>query len=271
VAEGAFIGIDVGNTNVTFGVADGDGPFHITRVPARRFISNERTGGEDGGLEGLATAAADGGLEGLATAAAGGGGTAAMVSVNPPVAEALIQALAPVWGEGLLVVGRNLPLDVRMAVDNPAKVGADRVLAAVAGHARAAGAAIVTDVGSAVTVDAIDADGVFLGGFIYPGPGLGAWALSERTAALGEVGVNPAAGVPGRSTEEAIGGALYHGTLGAIRAMTAELRRTTGGGAKAYLTGGGASPFARALAEDGWEHVRPLVLEGLRLLVRTRS
>ena len=254
MSESLFIAVDIGNTNVTYGVFAGDEIVRMTRVPVEAM--RLRTG-----------AAVD--LASAGSAAAAGSsseGLAAVSSVNPSVTDAVVRALEPAWGERLLVVRRNLPLDVPLAVVEPDKVGADRVLGALAAHKRAGGAAIVCDVGSAVTVDAIDADGVFQGGFIYPGPDLGGWALSERTAALPRVQPDPSAPVPGRNTEEAIGGGLYRGTLGAVREMAAALREAMGAGVPVYLTGGGSRRFAGALAADGWEHAPALVLEGLRHL-----
>lgn len=134
----------------------------------------------------------------------------------------------------------EFPIELR--VRRPERVGADRVAAAVAAsRLRAAGRpAVVVDAGSAVTVDAIDESGRFLGGAILPGIAMAAWALSARTDLLPQVAppLEPPVAI-GPSTEEAIRSGLYWGGLGAIRELVARQSLECVGAPELFLTGGG--------------------------------
>jgi type III pantothenate kinase len=161
---------------------------------------------------------------------------------------------------------QDLPLAV--ALDEPHKVGIDRLAAAAAaGLVKPAGRpAVVVDCGTAVTVDMVAADGRFLGGAILPGPALMARALADGTSKLPAVaavvgGELPA--MPGRSTEAAIAAGIGHGIRGAIARLVAEARAASGGDAATILTGGWADAV-RDLLPDAVA-IPDLVLAGIAL------
>src|SRR6185295_3956598 len=106
-------------------------------------------------------------------------------------------------------------------VEEPARVGIDRLLAALAANhlRRPERAAIVADLGTAITVDLLSENGTFEGGAILPGIGMSSRALAEQTDALPRVAIEPSQGTPtslGKSTEAAIRSGLYWGTIGAM-------------------------------------------------------
>lgn len=161
---------------------------------------------------------------------------------------------------------QDLPLSV--ALDEPHKVGIDRLAAAAAaGLVKPAGRpAVVVDCGTAVTVDMLAADGRFLGGAILPGPALMARALAEGTSRLPAVaaavgGELPA--MPGRSTEAAIAAGIGHGIRGAITRLVAEARAASGGDAATILTGGWAEAVRDVLPDA--VVIPDLVLTGIAL------
>ncbi len=135
---------------------------------------------------------------------------------------------------------RQLPLQVQ--VDFPDKVGMDRLLNAVAANARrrAGHAAILVDAGSAVTVDLVDAAGVFRGGTIFPGLRLMAQSLHDYTAKLPVVDIRQPFAPPGKSTETAIQAGVYHAVIGGIERIVAELESFVGATCVIYFTGGDA-------------------------------
>ena len=186
-------------------------------------------------------------------------------SVNPQATERL-RRLAPEITRGTMIVARDeFPVPVRAAVDFPERVGVDRLLAGLAAHRHAGGACVVVDVGTAMTVDAVDAGGTFLGGHILPGPTLAARSLHHYTAALPEVpfvhGDRPPEPV-GRNTEAAIRAGLVHGLAGAVDRLVRCTRDALGGDAPVVATGGGLEIILPACTSLG--DVRPnLVLEGL--------
>lgn len=161
-------------------------------------------------------------------------------------------ALAPVISEHSVVHLRSESAPIELRVDEPAKIGVDRVMAAVAANRlRHDGKpAIVIDVGTAITVDLIAPNGALEGGAILPGPGLAARALGEKTDALpdirfGELDASPDA--VGRSTEPAIRAGIYWGCVGAVRELIARQRDRLVVAPQVFLTGGAAPAFARLL------------------------
>ena len=110
----------------------------------------------------------------------------------------------------------RLAIPIRTNVDEPARVGTDRLLAALAAYARFARPLVIVGFGSALTFDCVDGGGVFLGGLIFPGPRLCAKALARQTAALPEIDVSEAAPVIGRNTEEAIRVGIFRGIANAV-------------------------------------------------------
>jgi type III pantothenate kinase len=138
---------------------------------------------------------------------------------------------------------QDLPLAI--ALEQPERVGIDRLLNAVAANRRrpASTGAVVIDAGSAVTVDYVDARGAFRGGAIYPGLRLMAQALHDYTALLPLVEVRQVMAPPGTTTTMAIQVGLYYTILGGALQLTQQLRRQDTA-AVVFLTGGDAALIA---------------------------
>jgi type III pantothenate kinase len=173
----------------------------------------------------------------------------------------------------VLLERRHLPIEVRTAT--PDRVGVDRLLGALAvNRLRSADApAISVDMGTAVTVNLIAADGAFEGGAILPGPGTALQALHEATASLplltaADLPVEPPA--VGKSTEEALAAGAVWGALGAIRELVARMGRQCDRTPELFLTGGGSQQFAPLIAltpgDRPARHVPHLVLAGIRVV-----
>ncbi len=149
------------------------------------------------------------------------GQTAAAVigSVVPDATDRIAGIVERTLDRGALIVGDEIPLPMEVDVTDASAVGVDRVCASYAAYERIEAGCIVVDFGTAVTVDLVDDDGVFLGGAILPGIGLQLRLLHENTAALPYT--KPA--VPdlpyGRSTEEAIQTGVCRGVAGAVREL----------------------------------------------------
>lgn len=159
---------------------------------------------------------------------------------------------------------------IEVDVDAPGTVGIDRLLNAVAANViRDSGRpVIVVDSGTATTVDAISADGVFRGGAILPGFELASRALHQYTALLPYVPVeelDEGSPVVGRNTRDALRSGLFHAQVGAVRELVTEMSQTLSPVANPHvlLTGGGAHPLAPRLPKA--ELVPHLTLQGLVL------
>jgi type III pantothenate kinase len=167
---------------------------------------------------------------------------------------------------------RELPLVIR--VDEPAGVGIDRLVAGFAADRirRRGRAAIVVDLGTAITVDLIDDEGAFCGGAILPGIALSARALEEHTDALPRIGLDhlekPPAPV-GKSTVPAIESGLYWGAVGAVRELISQMSAGLPAAPDVFLTGGASQHVAELLAANSpytVRHLPHLVLSGIALV-----
>ncbi len=193
----------------------------------------------------------------------------AVASVNPPV---LRQFLAWSCNHGETVVfEKHTQLPIRLNVDEPDKVGLDRLFGAVAARAMTPASipAITVDVGTAVTVNLIDTEGVFQGGAIFPGPRLMGRALHEHTAKLPLIDLTePVQDLwgPGKNTADAIRLGI-DAALGAGVAQLVDLFVDQCPSPLVFVTGGGGHlifgyPFERAA---GVRQVPTLTLEGIRI------
>lgn len=197
--------VDVGNTRATW-IA------HSTAAPSwdsrPRFVYGDRGLGQEEDPRALREWLQRVGAQGavLLHAAVAPRRAAAMLEI------AREAGVARVIGAG----DPELRIDLANLCREPERVGRDRLLAASEARARFGGAAIAVDVGTAITVDAVDATGAFRGGAIAPGPRLLARALALETELLPEVSFRAVEAQRGRDTQSAIELALFHGTAGLV-------------------------------------------------------
>jgi pantothenate kinase type III len=163
-------------------------------------------------------------------------------------------------------------IPVAIHVDEPARVGIDRLLAAVAANRlRTPGrAAIVVDLGTAITVDLVEADGAFAGGAILPGIGMAGRALADQTDALPHIVLEHSATPPspvGKSTKAAIEAGLYWGAVGAVGELVAQLSKNLPMQPDIFITGGAGRSIADSMPGDSRvRYVPHLVLSGIALI-----
>jgi type III pantothenate kinase len=196
-------------------------------------------------------------------------GAAAFVSVRPAADGEVCDAIRRWTGLDAAKLGAGRPIPVVNRTERPEQVGADRLVHALAAFARARGACVVAAFGTAVTIDAVAADGTFLGGAILPGLRVQGRALHDHCEQLPDAGEAAAGGrdaaaVPaaiGRNTVEAIRAGLVLGLAGAARRLIDGARRELGVPAPLLLTGGDAALLRDALGEG--DVVPHLALEGI--------
>lgn len=196
-----------------------------------------------------------------------------IASVNRPAATRLIDWLGehrPNDRITLLAAG-DLPLQVRL--ERPDMVGIDRLVDAVAVNQLrdAHRPAVIVDVGTAITVDLVSADGAFRGGAILPGIQMSARALHEFTDLLPLLDMSDLTAPPsalGTNTVAAMESGLFWGAVGAVRQLTEELCNATGGNQthqpQVFLTGGAGASVAELLGPDA-RYVPNLTLAGIAL------
>ena len=161
-------------------------------------------------------------------------------SVNPSGLKALETAVAQAIDQPVLVVGRNLPLPIETDLADPSATGVDRLCAAAAAFDHLGVACVVADFGTAVTIDCVNDDGVFIGGAILPGLEMGAKSLAAHTAQLPKVEVTEPTWVFGKDTRQAIVGGLVMSARGALREFAEAYATELGHWPVVVVTGGDA-------------------------------
>ena len=245
--------VDAGNTNVVFAVHDGDqwrGTWRIATEPQRT---------SDEYAVWLLTLLQ---LSGLKQA----GIDRAVIGTVVPAALYHLRRLCRDWfGTEPLIARSNLDWGFAIRVDNPAEVGADRLLNTLAAHQAHQGPLIVLDFGTATTFDVVDADGAYLGGVIAPGINLSIEALHKAAARLPRIGIGRPQAVIGRSTIPAMQSGIYWGYVGLVEGLVTRIRAEYEAPMRVIATGG----LAPLLAEGTTiiDVIDPdLTLDGLRLL-----
>ncbi|MBE0481565.1 MAG: type III pantothenate kinase [Dehalococcoidia bacterium] len=224
--------VDIGNTSTVVGVLDGES----LRASWRFGTDVHKLADEYAAallnlfsLKGLAFADID---------------RAIISSSVPPVVTTFEELCRQYFSTSPLVVGPGIKTGVRVAIDNPREVGADRVVNAAAGHRLYGGPLVVIDLGTATTFDAVSEEGDYLGGAIAPGIGISAEALFEHTAKLPRVELVRPKKAIGRSSVSAMQSGIIFGYVGLIEGIVARMRRELGGKAKVIVTGGLAGVIA---------------------------
>ncbi len=248
-----LLAIDIGNTNITFGLYEGEslGPCWRIRTIHEKMPDEygilidklfRHRGYDPEQVTGIAVA-----------------------SVVPPLTPVFQQVCRDYVGQAPLVVDAGVRTGVRVRYDNPRDVGADRVVDAAAVWKLYGAPACIVDFGTGTTFDAVSAEGDYLGGAIAPGIGIAARALFERTAKLPRVELVRPPSAIGRNTPHAIQSGLLFGYVGLVEGMVARFKAELGPATKIIATGGLAEIIARET--DVIDVVDPwLTLHGLRIV-----
>ena len=251
-----LLAIDVGNTNIVLGVFDGATLVQSWRLQTLR----ERTADELGLLvDGLF---AHSRIERVQVRGV------ILGSVVPPLTGTMRLMAQRYFGVPALTVEPGVNTGMPILYENPAEVGADRIVNAVAANekfGRDGHPLIVVDFGTATTLDAITAKGEYLGGAICPGVQISADALFQRAARLPRIDVRKPPHIVGRTTVGAMESGLFYGYVGMVEGLARRMNDELGGGAISIATGGLAEVIAPEIPMI--EHVDPdLTLHGLRLV-----
>jgi type III pantothenate kinase len=228
-----LLAIDTGNTNTVFAVFDREGTI---RGQWRSSTNINRTGDEIGvwlnqvmTIDQLNSREVD---------------AVIIATVVPATLFNLRYMCRRYFGVQPLVVGSaDVELGLRILVDRPEEVGADRLVNAVAAQAEYGGPLVIVDFGTATTFDVIDDEGSYLGGAIAPGINLSLEALHMASAQLPRVAIGRPDRVIGKGTVQAMRSGIFWGYVGLVEGMVHRIGQEYGADLNAIATGGLASLF----------------------------
>ena len=246
--------VDVGNTNITFGVYQGRSLLKSFRITTKI----PRTSDEFGlsimellRINGISITE----LEGIS-----------MASVVPNIMHALTGAMVKYAGIEPLIVGPGVKTGIKITTENPRAIGADRIVDAVAAYEKYGGPVLVLDFGTATTYDLVTADGSFSAGITAPGLKISQRALSQEAAKLPEVEIKKPKSILAQETISSMQAGLVYGYIGQTEYIIEKVKEETKiPDLKVVATGGlGKIIFDETDKIDVYN--KDLTLEGLRLI-----
>jgi len=260
---GALVLVDVGNTNTVFGIyhpEEGEAREAAWEEPIESFrlsTDTERTADEYGAL--LLPLFTRFGVDPREAEAV------VISSVVPPLHLTLDHMSRRYFGRKPLFIEPGVKTGMPIRYDNPAEVGADRIVNSVAARERYGAPVVVVDFGTATTFDVVNAAGEYAGGIIAPGIGISAEALFAHASRLYRVDVRKPAELIGRNTAGAMQAGIYYGYIGLVDGILERLLAEIPGVKTVVATGGQAELIA-----SGSKYIREvdqmLTLVGLKLI-----
>lgn len=249
-----ILAIDIGNTNIVVGCFDKDRILFVERV------STESTKTE---LEYAISLKNVLEIYGIHPAQVEGG---IISSVVPPLTNVLKASAEKIISGKVLVVGPGVKTGLNILMDNPASVGSDLIVDAVAAIEEYPAPLIFIDMGTATTISVVDEEKRYRGGMILPGIRVSMDSLTSRTAQLPHISMEPPKRLIGRNTVDCMKSGMIYGNAscidGMIRRIKKELERTD----VTVIATGGLSKVILPYCEETIIFDNELLLKGLRLI-----
>ena len=221
-----ILAIDVGNTNIVLGCIDGDECLFVERLSTVRTkteleyaidIKNVLD------IYHIHRSDIEGGI---------------VSSVVPQITNIVKLAVEKILKKEVLVVGAGIKTGLNIRMDNPAQLGSDLVVNAVAGIAEYPVPLLILDLGTANTVSVIDKNKNYIGGMIYPGIGVSLDSLTARASQLGGIGIEAPEHIIGKNTVECMKSGIIYSSAAAIDGIIDRLQDELEGEATVIATGG---------------------------------
>ncbi|MCM1055157.1 MAG: type III pantothenate kinase [Bacteroides sp.] len=244
--------IDIGNTNIVFGVFDGDRLVLESRMDTNRNRMADQyavTMDQLLGLYGLKREDITGAI---------------ISSVVPPVSDQLKISVNRVFGVTPIMIGAGIKTGLNILIDDPSTLGADLVCGAAAAKELYRLPCIVIDLGTATKVYAVDKNGGFIGGVIAPGIKISLEALTGRTMSLPMISLDGGAPVIGKNTVDCMRSGVLNGHAGMIDSFIEKFREQLG--ESSAVATGGFSSVIREYCKSDFEVDRELLLKGLKII-----
>ena len=248
-----ILAIDIGNTNIVIGCCDDEKIYFIERLSTNypktelEYAISFKNVLE---LYGIDASQIEGGI---------------ISSVVPPITNIVRASVEKVLGQTVKIVGPGVKTGLNILMDNPAQVGSDRIVNAVAAINEYPAPLIIIDMGTATTFCVIDEKKNYIGGMILPGVRISLDALTSRTSQLSKISIEAPKKTIGKNTIDCMKSGIIHGNAACIDGMVKRIEHELGQKATVLATGGLARkivPYCeqRILIDD------ELLLKGLRLI-----
>ena len=249
------LAVDIGNTNIVLGCFENDEILFEARMATDLIKTSDQYCAELKTMLGLFDVTPekiDGSI---------------ISSVVTPVLNSFKTAIRKLTGRSCLVVGPGIKTGLNIRMENPAEVGSDLIVAAVAAIAEYGAPLLLVDMGTATTITAIDCDGAFVGGCICPGVKISMEALTGRTAQLPGISLDRPQRAIGKNTRDSMRSGIMFGAAAMLDGLLDRMEQELGTPVKVIATGGIAK-FVIPLCRREVVYDGGLMLKGLRLLYR---
>ncbi len=249
-----LLAIDVGNTNIVYGLFEGASLVDQFRVETSRG----RTADEYAVIVRQLLSMRD-----IAPTEVK---AAIIASVVPALTEPMLHLVRRAFDLDALVVGPGIKTGMSILYENPREVGADRIVNAVAAYERFHSGLIVVDFGTATTFDCVTPKGEYMGGVIAPGIQISADALFTRAAKLPRVEIQRPPKVVGRNTQHSMQSGIVFGYVGLVDGLVERLKEEMAFPSCAVVATGGLARLIAPLSRTIQDVDDDLTLTGLRIL-----
>lgn len=245
--------VDIGNSNINFGVFDGDEIKFVARIATDRAKTEfEYAGAIDGALSIYNVNKSD--IDG-----------AIISSVVPPLNNPMRDAINLLYGVDAILVGPGVKTGINIHCDNPSSVGADIICACAGAHYLHGSPSLVVDMGTATKMMVMNDKGAFIGVSIIPGVMVSLDALANRTAQLPMVSLEAPKNVIGKNTADCMRSGIVFGNASMIDGMIDRINEEIGTSLPVYTTGGLAS-IITPHCKHKITYDQHLVLKGLNII-----
>lgn len=251
-----LLAVDVGNTNIVFGIFKGDRLLHNWRISTKK----NRTIDEYGLLFQQIIKSSNLDPKDI--------DDIILSSVVPPLMDTLPSMFKRYFKVDPIIVDLDIETGIKIRYDDPKEVGADRIVNATAAYRKYGGPLIIVDFGTAITFDSISKEGDYLGGAITPGITISTDALFSRTSKLPKVELIKPDRVIGKNTVNSMQAGIVYGYIGLIDYIIKEmLKEMEGEGRKVGIVATGG--FAKLIASES-RYIEKidvfLTLDGLKII-----
>ncbi len=250
-----LLAIDIGNTNIVLGCIDNDEILFKARIATDRLRTSDQYG-----VEIINMLEAFGAKREDVT-------DCIISSVVPPVFNSVYTGVIKVIGKQPLVVGPGLKTGLNIHVDIPSQVGSDLIVAAVAALAKYPAPLVLIDLGTATTVEVIEAENVFIGGLIFPGVMVSLDSLTSRAAQLPGISLDKPKNVIGKNTVDCMRSGMMYGTASMLDGIIDRIAEELGHSSTIVATGGLAQ-FITPLCKHEVLLEKDLLLDGLNIIYK---